>query len=85
MTVKGTVKGFMEDWDGEMVLADVRNFENEQDFLVKATKYLEDTRDNKVTLLQQVKTMEIVINNGEWQPYDGEKITVYASEIEEEG
>lgn len=82
------IKTFMEDYEGEQVLSDVRNFENETDFFEQAQAYLKDTRDSEMTL-GPVETMDIVITpQGEWEPYtsddqEGQKLKVFVAEIEE--
>ena len=82
------IKGFFEDWDGEMVLSDVRNFKDEKDFLAQAEKYVKETRGYCVPVLEPSVT-EIKFNDEEWHPVDddeeefeGEKITVYCSDLD---
>ncbi|WP_148359640.1 hypothetical protein [Peribacillus simplex] len=82
------VKGFFEDWDGEIVLSDVRNFKDAKDFLEKAEEYVKETRGYRVPVLNPTID-EIVFNDEEWFPadtaenegFEGEKITVFASDI----
>lgn len=81
-----TIKGFFEDYDGEMVLSDVRNYKDSKDFLEQAEKYVEQTRGYHVPVLEPVKT-EIVFDDEEWQNADtatinGKKITVYKSDLD---
>ncbi len=88
-----SVEGFMEDWDGEIVLSDIRNFKDENDFLEKAEKYVEETRGYKVPLFKPTK-IEVVYNpdNDEhcWMGkifaeranFEGETITVYKSVLD---
>lgn len=89
-----TVKGFMEDWDGEMVLSDIRNFENEQDFLKQAEEYVTETRGYKVQVLQP-SLMDIMFNSdredcwmevtdAEKAGYEGQRITVYKADLDYE-
>lgn len=82
------VKGFMEDYDGEMVLGDIRNFKDELDFMKQTAKYVEETRGYMVPVLPPTK-MEIMYSDliGEWWTEDrvgfvGRKITVFKSELE---
>lgn len=77
--------GFFEDYDGEMVLSDVRNYENGQDFVHKAEKYVKETRGYRVPVLEP-SIMEIILNDEAWRPVDDtdlevecETITVYVS------
>lgn len=83
-----TVKGFMEDWDGEMVIGDIRNFKDEQDFLEKAKAYVYETRGYKVPVLPPTQ-MEVTYSEkiGEWwigerEGAEGQIITVYKSDLE---
>lgn len=83
-----TIKGFFEEYDGEIVLGDVRNFKDEKDFIEQAEKYVKETRGYRVPVLQPQVT-DIKFNDEEWQPadvedFDGEKITVYCSELDYE-
>lgn len=80
------IKGFFEDWDGEMVLSDIRNFKDEKDFLEQAEKYVKETRGYRVPVLEPSIT-EIKFNDEEWHPaddedFEGEKITVYCSDLD---
>ncbi|WP_051957233.1 hypothetical protein [Bacillus sp. UNC322MFChir4.1] len=80
------IKGFFEDGDGEMVLSDIRNFKDEKDFLEQAEKYVTETRSYRVPVLEPSVT-DIVFNDEEWKPADdpdleGEKITVYCSDLD---
>lgn len=82
------VIGFFEDWDGEMVLSDIRNYKDEHEFLEQAEKYVTETRGYRVPVLQP-SVMDIVFNDEEWKPADdpdfkGEKITVYVSDLDYE-
>lgn len=74
------IKGFFEDWDGEEVLSDVRNFKDERDFVEQATKYVEETRGYHVPLINVVKTV-IIFNDEEWRYKDDVDLW---SEVEEE-
>lgn len=80
------VKGFFEDYDGEMVLSDIRNFKNEDDFVEKAEDYVKETRGYRVPVLSPSIT-EIIFNDEEWRnadadEFEGEKITVYVSDLD---
>lgn len=80
------VTGFFEDWDGEIVLSDIRNYKDSTDFLQQAEKYVTETRGYRVPVLEPSIT-EIIFNDEEWQNADvaeieGEKITVYASDLD---
>ncbi|MGM7720618.1 hypothetical protein [Metabacillus sp. Hm71] len=84
---------FLEDWDGEIVLSDIRNFKDENDFLEQAEKYVKETRGYKVPLFKPL-LMEIVYNGDVydecWQSksyaqktgFKGEVITVYKSTLD---
>ncbi|CAM3638794.1 hypothetical protein [Mesobacillus zeae] len=87
-----TVHGFMEDWDGEIVLSDIHNFKDENDFSEQAEKYVKETRGYRVPLFPPV-VMDIVYNgeNEEcWSSknyalktgFEGEIITVYRSTLD---
>lgn len=80
------VKGFFEDWDGEMVLSDVRNYKDESDFLEQAEKYVTMTRGYRVPVLKP-KVTEIKFNGEEWsfddvEDFEGDEITVYYSDLD---
>ncbi|MEK3909648.1 hypothetical protein [Oceanobacillus sp. FSL W7-1309] len=87
------IEGFMEDWDGEMVLSDIRNFKDENDFLEQAEKYVKETRGNRVPILEP-QLMNVVYNSendehcwmakkyAERSSFEGETITVYKSDID---
>jgi len=66
------VKGFLEDWEGTMVLGDKRNYENAEQFKQEVAKYLVDYNrtDEK---LEEVKedTIYIINDGSEWVPLDG--------------
>mgnify|MGYP006979254047 CR=1 FL=1 len=90
-----SIKGFFEDWDGEEVLSDARNFKDEKDFLEQATKYVEETRGYHVPLINVVKTT-IIFNDEEWrykndmdlwneveeEKFIGEELVVYKAELD---
>jgi len=90
-----SIKGFFEDWDGEEVLSDIRNFKDEKDFLEQATKYVEETRGYHIPLINVVKTV-IIFNGEEWRYKDdvdlwneveeekfiGEELVVYKAELD---
>lgn len=83
-----TIPGFFEDGDGEVVLSDVRNFLNEEDFLRKAEQYVKDTRGYRVPVLKPSIT-DIKFNDDEWKnadepEFEGEKLTVYAASLDYE-
>jgi hypothetical protein len=77
------VKGFFEDYDGEIVLSDIRNFNNESEFVEQAEKYVQETRGYYVpTVRASLNITDIVFNDEEWKPaddpdFEGEKLTVY--------
>jgi hypothetical protein len=84
--LKMEIKGFFEDYDGEIVLGDIRSFKDEQDFIAQAEKYVKETRGYRVPVLQPQVT-EIKFDDEEWKPaddpdFEGEKITVYCSELD---
>lgn len=87
-----TIQGFMEDWDEEIVLSDIRNFKDEKDFVEQAEKYVKETRGYRVPLFAPI-VMEVVYNgeNEEcWATknyalktgFEGETITVYKSTLD---
>jgi len=80
-----SVKGFMEDWDGEIVISDVRNYKDANDFLEQATKYASETRGYKVPLSEpEIMTVFYNDENDEqsWSTnneFNGEELSVYKS------
>ena len=78
---------FYENWDGDMVLSNIHNFENEQDFLKQAQKYVDKTRGYHVPVIaHNIERITIVVNDdGEWhgkniadeERFDGEEMLVY--------
>lgn len=90
--LKMPVNGFMEDWDGEVVLSDIRNFKSENDFVQQAQIYIDETRGYHVPIMQPT-TINIVYNGDLeecWmekkgaiqQGFEGETITVFKSNID---
>lgn len=85
---KSQVEGFFEDYDGEEVLSDIRNFKDETDFKQQASKYVEATRGYKCDLSDVTKT-KIIFSGEEWmyeltaedEEFSGKQIEVYHSEI----
>ncbi|HHB1882723.1 TPA: hypothetical protein ACOQ34_005286 [Bacillus cereus] len=79
-------KEFLEDWDGEIVLSDIRNFKDEKEFLEEAEKYILENRGYRIPVLQP-KITSVIVGNEEWKPADdpfieGQKITVYCSDLD---
>ncbi|MEF8682024.1 UNVERIFIED_CONTAM: hypothetical protein ORM23_18315 [Bacillus cereus] len=82
------IKGFLEDYDGMIVLGDIRNVKDEKDFVEQAEQYILENRGYRIPVLQPQVT-EIIVGEEEWKPGDdpdmeGEKITVYCSELDRE-
>ncbi|RIJ63621.1 hypothetical protein [Rummeliibacillus sp. POC4] len=87
-----TVKGFMEDWDGEIILSDTHNFKDDKDFIKQAEDYVKTTRGYKVPVLPP--TLLEIVYNGEQEEcwasksyamktgFDGETLTVYRSDLD---
>ena len=89
------IKGFFEDYDGEMVLSDIRNFKDDKDFMEQAQKYVDETRGQHMPLSEPVVLSIIYNNEGAedcWKTksdaekinFHGEEITVYQSAINNE-
>ncbi|HDX9530180.1 TPA: hypothetical protein ROX84_005487 [Bacillus thuringiensis] len=83
-----TVKCFFEDYDGEIVLSDVRNFKDADDFVKQAETHVAETRGFRIPILQPTVT-DILVGEEEWKPdddsdFEGKKITVYCSVIDQE-
>ncbi|EOA3906178.1 MULTISPECIES: hypothetical protein [Bacillus cereus group] len=83
-----TIKCFFEDYDGEIVLSDVRNFKDADDFVKQAETYVAETRGFRIPILQPTVT-DILVGEEEWKPeddpdFEGKKITVYCSVIDQE-
>ncbi|KFN03841.1 hypothetical protein D0U04_17865 [Bacillus clarus] len=79
------VKGFLEDYDGQIILGDVRNFKNKKEFVEQAEKYLLENRGYPVTVFQPYAT-NIFVGEDEWKitdepDFEGEEVTVYCAEI----
>ena len=79
------IKDFLEDYDGVMVLGDVRNFHDAKDFLIKAEAYVEETRGHRMPVSEPTIT-EIKLNEEKWEPadvaeFEGKVVTVYMSDI----
>ncbi|MGE6620016.1 hypothetical protein [Bacillus mycoides] len=80
------IKGFLEDYDGLIVLSDIRNFKDGEEFVEQAEKYILENRGHRIPVLQPQVT-EIMIGDEEWKPGDdpnieGERITVFCSELD---
>ncbi|HHK5534975.1 TPA: hypothetical protein ACQUHH_003444 [Bacillus mobilis] len=80
------IKGFLEDYDGLIVLSDIRNFKDGKEFVEQAEKYILENRGHRIPVLQPQVT-EIIIGDEEWKPGDdpdiqGERITVFCSELD---
>lgn len=81
-----TLKGFFEDWDGEIVLSDIRNYKSAEEFVERAKEYVEETRGHRIPVFPPTLT-DIKYNDEEWQPadvaeFEGTVITVYCSYID---
>jgi hypothetical protein len=81
-----SVKGFFEDYDGDIVLGDIRSFNDKQDFVEQAERYVAETRGYRVPLLEPT-VEDIKFNDEDWKPaddpdFEGEKITVYVSGLD---
>ncbi|MFZ7936239.1 hypothetical protein ACO1D2_11655 [Bacillus thuringiensis] len=84
--LKTVIKGFLEDYDGLIVLSDIRNFKDEKEFVEQAEKYIVENRGYRIPVLQPQVT-DIIVGDEEWKPADdpdieGEKITVYCSDLD---
>ncbi|MDP7980118.1 hypothetical protein [Bacillus multifaciens] len=82
------VQGFFEDYDGQIILSDVRNFKSKKEFVEQAEKYLLENKGCRETVIKPHVT-EIIVGEEEWKPaddpdFDGEEITVYCAEIHSE-
>ena len=76
---------FLEDYDGVMVLGDVRNYRDAKEFLIKAEAYVEETRGHRIPVSNPV-VAEIKINEEKWEPadvaeFEGKILTVYMSDL----
>lgn len=79
-----TITGFLEDYDGEEILSDIRNFKNEDEFLKKAAHYFKNTRGYEASFSEITKT-KIVHDNDQWmyamtadeEEFSGEEVNVY--------
>lgn len=82
---RNPVKGFFEDYDGQTILSDVRNFKSKKEFVEQAEKYLlENQWGEKIVVKAHVT--EILVGEEEWKPaddpdFEGEEITVYCAEV----
>lgn len=85
------LKGFYEDWDGEIVLSEVARFESESDFLKQAQNYFDYTRGYHVPVKEEVEIITIVVNEDEeWytkrlaekEGFEGKELTVYKVEFD---
>lgn len=80
------VKGFLEDYDGQIILSDVRNFKSKKDFIEQAEKYLLKNKGCRIKVLHPCVT-EILVGEEEWKPADdsdfkGKEITVYCADLD---
>lgn len=83
---------FYENWDGDIVLSNIHNFKNEQDFLKQAQNYLDKTRGYHVPIItHNIERIAIVVNeDGEWhskniadeEGFDGEEMLVYKVDLD---
>lgn len=81
------LKGFYEDWDGEIVLSEVSRFKDENDFLEQAQHYFDYTRGYHIPVNKDnVEVIAIVVNEDEeWytkrlaeeEGFTGRELTVY--------
>ena len=76
---------FLEDYDGTIVLGDVRKFRDAKDFLAKAETYIEETRGHRMPVSEPTIT-EIKVNEEKWEPadvaeFEGKVLTVYTSDL----
>lgn len=85
------LKGFYEDWDGEIVLSEVSRFKDENDFLKQAQKYFDYTRGYHVPVKENAEVITIVVNEDEeWytknlaekEGFEGRELTVYKVEFD---
>lgn len=83
------IKGFFEDWEGEIVLSDTKNYESAQEFLKKAQEYVKDTRDEFYPIGENYRVRDILVSDDCWRYVDdskegsniGKKIEVYETDI----
>jgi hypothetical protein len=86
---RNPVQGFFfEDYDGQTILSDVRNFKSKKEFVEQAEKYLLENKWNEKIVVKAHVT-EILVGEEEWKPaddpdFEGEEITVYCAEIHSE-
>ena len=83
---------FYENWDGDIVLSEVTNFKNVDEFLEAAQNYVDKTRDYHVPVTKtNVEVVTIVVNDeGEWyskmiadeEDFAGRELTVYKTDID---
>lgn len=60
------LKGFYEDWCGEIVLSEVSRFKDQEDFLEQAQKYFTYTRGFHVPAIKEnIEIITIVVNEDE--------------------
>ncbi|PEM06340.1 hypothetical protein CN602_03035 [Bacillus cereus] len=80
------IKGFLEDYDGLIVLSDIRNFKGEKEFGEQAEIYILENRGHRIPVLTPQET-DIIVGDEEWKSGDdpdieGERITVYCSDLD---
>ncbi|MED1023335.1 hypothetical protein [Bacillus mycoides] len=78
-------KRFLEDYDGQIILSDVRNFKNKKEFVEQAEKNLSENKGYPVTVFQPYTT-NIIVGEEEWKIVDepgfkGEETTVYCADV----
>ncbi|MBJ8030708.1 hypothetical protein [Bacillus cereus group sp. N21] len=85
---RNPVQGFFEDYDGQIILSDVRNFKSKKEFVEQAEKYLLENKSCQETVIKPHVT-NILVGEEEWKPaddpdFEGEEITVYCAEVHSE-